>query len=518
MQTSSVSSTGINCIDSLLTGDKWGDAAGIAATLSYSFPYADSTSALWERDYSDDNEPWNFSIGGLNTTQQQAAVLAVQQWASVANIDFNEVQEGGDGVGAIRFTLIDSPTEDETWGWAYFPSSYGETGGDVWLNAPVLEQEWDVGSVNFSSLLHELGHALGFKHSFEDGVTLPTDEDSNQYTVMSYTEHKYANYREVTETATNYSWTISPVQPQTPMLYDIAAMQHLYGANMDYATEDDLYTFDPQTPFFKTIWDAAGNDTLSVQNFTENCLLDLRAGKFSTLTILSDSLPEWSTEEEGDAILYDGTDNLAIAFNVVIENAMGGRGNDVFIGNSVDNILTGGEGIDFLISDEILSGSSVQKLGEGLAFELLHDAGDIDSLVDIERLIFSDKGLALDLSGAAGKAAKILGATFGAESVDNSAYVKIGLDLLGDGMSYEDLTALAIEAAGATTNEQVVDLLWTNLVGSHPSSAQAQPYVQMLNDGMSAGELGVFAADLELNHNNIDLLGLAQTGLVFDLA
>ncbi|OQY19245.1 MAG: hypothetical protein B6I36_04660 [Desulfobacteraceae bacterium 4572_35.1] len=111
-----------------------------------------------------------------------------------------------------------------------------------------------------------------------------------------------------------------------------------------------------------------------------------------------------------------------------------------------------------------------------------------------------------------------MGATFDTKSVDNSAYVKIGLDLLGDGMSYEDLTALTIEAAGVTTNEQVVDLLWTTLVGSHPSTAEAQPYVQMLNDGMSFGKLGVFAADLELNQNNIDLLGLIQTGLVFDLA
>ena len=517
MQVSSVPSTGSNWIDALLSGDKWGSSAGSDVMLNYSFAYADSTTAIWERDYSNDNEPWSFTVAGLSTTQQQSAEIALQQWASVADIDFNKVQELGNNIGVVRFTLIDNPAESDVWGWAYFPSSYGETGGDVWLNVPELEQDWTVGSANFASLLHELGHALGLKHSFEDGVTLPADEDSSQYTVMSYTEHTYANFREVIETATRYSSTISPVQPQTPMLYDIAAMQYLYGANMDYATGDDLYTFDPQTPFFKTIWDAGGIDTLSVQNFTESCLLDLRAGKFSTITILSDSLPEWSDSDD-DSILYDGTNNLAIAFNVVIENAIGGSGDDVFVGNSANNALIGGDGLDYLVSDRLLADSSLQKIGEGMEFELFHNADDIDSLINIERLIFTDKGLALDLSGVAGTTAKILGATFGAESVDNSAYVKIGLDLLGDGMSYEDLTALAIEAAGATTNEQVVDLLWTNLVGSHPSAAQAQPYVKMLNDGMSVGELGVFAADLELNQNNIDLLGLIQAGIVFDLA
>ena len=36
-------------------------------------------------------------------------------------------------------------------------------------------------------LLHEIGHALGFKHPFEGPNTLSSTYDDHAYTVMSYT-------------------------------------------------------------------------------------------------------------------------------------------------------------------------------------------------------------------------------------------------------------------------------------------------------------------------------------------
>ena len=45
----------------------------------------------------------------------------------------------------------------------------------------------------------------------------------------------------------------------------------------------------------------------------------------------------------------------------------------------------------------------------------------------IERIEFSDGGIAYDLDGYAGLVAKLLGAVFGFESVGNAKYVGIGL-------------------------------------------------------------------------------------------
>jgi serralysin len=42
------------------------------------------------------------------------------------------------------------------------------------------------GGDGYQTLLHELGHALGLKHPFEGGVTLPDNRDNTDYTLMSY--------------------------------------------------------------------------------------------------------------------------------------------------------------------------------------------------------------------------------------------------------------------------------------------------------------------------------------------
>jgi hypothetical protein len=58
-----------------------------------------------------------------------------------------------------------------------------------------------------------------------------------------------------------------------------------------------------------------------------------------------------------------------------------------------------------------------------------------------------------------------------------------------------------------------VALLWTNIVGTAPTATEAQPFVDMLNGGTSVGALGVLAADTLLNQANVNLIGLATTGL-----
>lgn len=151
-----------------------------------------------------------------------------------------------------------------------------------------------------------------------------------------------------------------------------------------------------------------------------------------------------------------------------------------------------------------------------------------DSWMSVERVQFADKKMAVDfyalqpgdtyatLTGHAAEAVKMLGVTFGAASVHNPLYVGIILGALDDGWTYGAAVEAVIRAAGGTTNEKVVDLLWTNLTGSHPTTEQAKWLVDGLNNhSFTVAELGVTAADLAQNANNIDLVGLAKTGIEF---
>jgi hypothetical protein len=77
---------------------------------------------------------------------------------------------------------------------------------------------------------------------------------------------------------------------------------------------------------------------------------------------------------------------------------------------------------------------------------------------------------------------------------------------------------LAINARlGANaTNAQVVDLLYTKVVGQAPDAATRKTFTDLLDNGtFTVGGLGVLAADTELNKVNINLVGLEQTGLAY---
>ena len=140
---------------------------------------------------------------------------------------------------------------------------------------------------------------------------------------------------------------------------------------------------------------------------------------------------------------------------------------------------------------------------------------DTDYLTNIERLKFSDKSVAIDLDGNAGITAKILGAVFGKDSVSNKNYFGIGLNFLDSGWTYDNLAGLALDTAGAKTNDQIVSLLWTNLIGSKPTAAEKQPFIALLENGMTAGAFAHLAADSSFNTTNINLVGLVQTGIEY---
>lgn len=319
-------------IDGLIIGSKWGGALGTGVTVTYSFPKLSST---WSTDpdsgYGPTNaggEPWDSQYHGLNSSQQNAVRIALQNWSHVANITFVETADNASVVGDIRIAFTTGGGMDsDTYAYAYTPAPFAYA-ADVWLNSvqPVSTgNDFSLGAAGYNTIIHELGHAIGMDHPFSI-PDFPTAFDSFKYTVMSYSDapgHQDTGF--------------SSLYPTTPMPLDIQALQYLYGPNMTYHTGNDTYTYNEGGHYYEAIWDAGGIDTIQYNATTDGALIDLRAGNFSKL---------------GDAIiLSNGTiqnDDVAIAFNVVIENAIGGDADDVIVGNTADNTLMGGQGKDTL--------------------------------------------------------------------------------------------------------------------------------------------------------------------------
>lgn len=196
----------------------------------------------------------------------------------------------------------------------------------------------------------------------------------------------------------------------------------------------------------------------------------------------------------------------------------GGNGNDVLVGATGNDTIDGGSGADIAL---YLASRGNYTLSKGTGSYSISDTigtDGSDTLLNIERLQFSDTKLAIDLDGNAGTTAKILGAVGGAAAVDIAEYVGIGLELLDAGMSYTTLMQLALNAklGAGFSNAAEVNLLYQNIAGVLPSAADLAYWTGVLDAGtFTQASLAVIAADLDLNKANVDLVGLQQTGLEY---
>jgi Ca2+-binding RTX toxin-like protein len=388
-------------IDMLLGDVRWTLEASRAITFSLpsgTAYWASAGGASGQYGNADAYEPSAWS--SLSSSQAANFKLALQAWADVANINFVQVADTASLVGDIRVAFTRTFSTPAVAGHAYLPTSNHPCGGDIWLNpANATNADFSPGTEGFTTLLHEIGHALGLIHPNNS----PNDPAFTvQTTIMSYNDWPGDLFRDVIPVGGDYDFDYFYVTEETPSIYDIAAIQHLYGANTGYRSGNDTYTFNPLTPFFRTLWDGGGNDTLSVENFSESCAIDLREGHFCSIRIPSDPLPQGYSG--GSVPTYYGVDNLGIAFGAVIENAIGGAGGDTLTGNNADNVLTGlggndvvngGNGSDTAVYRGARGGYTITKWGDAEKTLTVAGADGSDTVKNVEYLRFDDQTLSV---------------------------------------------------------------------------------------------------------------------------
>lgn len=377
---------------------KWGEqGVGTGATIYYSFPvdgslYSTKYSELPSEEH-DPSEPRPIFISA-NDAQIEAARSSFDAWSNVANIDFIEVPtESAVAVGDIR--IASASFLDGGSAFAQPPrllEPWSIVSGDVFFDASYFEEGFfDSGATGYHFMLHELGHALGLSHPFDeshhdhkydtglyqDDVFIAEQYDHYQYSLMSYSD---IAGRSASEWYVNVTYF-----PTTPMLYDIQAIQYLYGANTHYNTENNKYSFGIDYAY-EAIWDAGGNDT--IENVGKiNSVINLNAGAFSSI-----GPPVKVHRAIIDPFVQD---NIVIAYDVIIENAIGGSGNDIIYGNSVSNSIDGGAGSDTFITALKKSDiTSIIQLESGVL--LLSSTLEQDILTNIEKVNFADTELYLD--------------------------------------------------------------------------------------------------------------------------
>ncbi|MDC1183973.1 FG-GAP-like repeat-containing protein [Gammaproteobacteria bacterium] len=322
-------STSNTWVEGISTNYHWQNNSGSSYTTDIKY-YVDSTFYAWE-----------VSL----ITEVQA------NFAAVCNVTFTETN-----TGSVADIYWDDPSGGgSAYGMAEFPrSALNVYNTDYQSTVSIYYQNYEnsgtqyMGSFDSVTYLHELGHAMGLAHPHDTGSSSSVfagvssngdtgDYDMNQgiYTTMTYVDGWYTGGSQATPSNNTYGYQM------TPMALDIAALQNMYGANTTYANGTNTYTLDTSNNTgtgYQSIWDTGGTDTITNASSSSACVIDLRAATLG------------NEVGGGGYVSYVGGiyAGYTIANNVVIENAIGGSGNDTITGNSAANTLTGGSGNDTL--------------------------------------------------------------------------------------------------------------------------------------------------------------------------
>ncbi|UJP04739.1 MAG: M10 family metallopeptidase C-terminal domain-containing protein [Nitrosomonas sp.] len=332
-------------VDAILAGSdiRWGTGNDASIQLTYSF-----MAAL--PDYADPVRDGNtFTV---MTAEQKTAVREIfAMLSSQFNITFTEVADSVSSYGLLR---LGNNAQSNTVGYAYYPdASLGDNAGDLYINntaSAAQIKNVKPGTNAYSTLIHEIAHALGLKHpgnynavsgsgyDINQGPYLSGAEDSELFSILSYTPHSQGLER----------INLAP--------YDYAALSYLYNAK-PINIGDDVYTLIEQSgQFVQTIYDSDGVDLLDASSMQTPVTLNLNTaapGKLSSAGLTASN--------------QFAVDNLSLGLNTVIEQANGGSANDRLVGNGADNRLNGNGGDDIIIgqlgNDILIGGDGADIFG-----------------------------------------------------------------------------------------------------------------------------------------------------------
>jgi len=360
--------SGNDYIDALIWGDKW-----VGGDVSY-VTVDDS-----ELPGVDDQPVATLAWSDTETAQVTAAL---QTWAAVANFTFTESQETGANLELYKISLegmVELTGEENVEGAQLGPDGT-EDAGDGAYNSGIgtwFDGALQSGGYSFATLIHEFGHAIGLAHPHDNGGAADeggigdgsplfpgvsgaedfgtNDQNQQIFTIMSY----------------NVGWSEEPLtdfeygSAMTPMAFDIAAIQHIYGVNASHASEDSTYALPDANVSgvgYACLWDTGGTDEITFDG-AGSVTIDLREAPLTGEN--AGGYVSWASGISG---------GYTIANGVIIENASGGSGNDTLTGNDAANSLDGDAGAD-LLSGGAAADAVSGDLGEDILYGNL--GGDI---------------------------------------------------------------------------------------------------------------------------------------------
>jgi Ca2+-binding RTX toxin-like protein len=483
-------------IDALVYSGMPAVAAGLATAKTIYYSFAQTPPTFFDAE--DKNGFKVFNSAQISYTKQVLAYIE-----SLIDVHFVETTDA-EGTDTIVFAVN---SQDDSAGYGV-PLDLLRVGSKVLVDSSILAMNpaRDGGAEFLRVVTHEIGHALGLKHPFSDpdgtggagtAPFLPTAEDNLVYTEMSYTGFEH------------HPGTFSPL--------DIAALQYIYGASpADHGTDTRWVVGST----YAMIGDGGGIDVIDGSAQTQDLTVFLDDGYWSHVGAKADSnTAKGQFSINIGTIIEDaigGAGNDHISGNEVANSIAGGAGNDVLNGEAGNDQLAGGAGLDTAVYAGARDGYLLNQTSAGMIVTDKSGADGVDTVTGVERYVFSDGALAFDLSGSAGQAYRLYAAAF--DRKPDVAGLGFWIGAMDGGQPLVDVATNFtksdefIKMYGAThTPDQFLTKLYEHILHRAPDAGGFAFWLDSMQKGVTEGQ--VLADFGESAENVAQVIGQIQNGI-----
>ena len=203
------------------------------------------------------------------------------------------------------------------------------------------------------------------------------------------------------------------------------------------------------------------------------------------------------------------------------DNLTGTSGNESISGLAGNDTLDGGDGIDTACYSSARTNYTVTKTTTSLTVQDNYSTEGNDTLLNIERLQFTDKGIAFDTSGNAGEAYRVYQAAF--NRTPDSGGLGYWIKQMDNGLSLLDVSSGFVNSAEfksiygqSPANPDIVTRFYQNVLHRASEQSGFDYWVNELNSGHQT-VAQVLAGFSESPENQAQLIGVISNGMEYTI-
>jgi hypothetical protein len=214
------------------------------------------------------------------------------------------------------------------------------------------------------------------------------------------------------------------------------------------------------------------------------------------------------------SMTINDTSKTAVTVPLIAGTAAADTITNLVVSQSID----GGAGIDTLVYTSNSTTVVISKSG-GNTVVTNTATGEVDTLINVERLKFADTAIALDTSGVGGQAYRVYKAAFNrTPDLGGLGFWISGMDggvsLNTVGQGFVNSAEFKAVYGTSPTNAQIVTRFYDNVLGRAADSGGYNYWLGVLNSG-GGSVAGVLAAFSESSENQAGVIGVIGNGFAY---